>query len=120
MGYMNHTFSLPKDIKLDINGWYQSPLLDGNTKFKIDPQVNAALRKQFLKNRLTASIFVNDLFNASKTTVETTETDFSQVLQSRYGARMIGVSVSYSFQSGGKVSDKKVETGAAEEKARMK
>jgi len=33
---------------------------------------------------------------------------------------VIGASLIYNFQSGGKVSDKKVETGAAEEKARMR
>ena len=120
MGYMNHTFSLPKDIKLDINVWYQSPFLDGNTKYSGDPQVNAALRKQFFKNKWTASLFVNNLFDKNKWTVETNETDFTQVLQSWSSARQFGVSLSYNFQSGGKVSNKKVETGAAEEKARLR
>jgi len=121
MGYMNHTFSLPKDIKLDINGYYFSPFIDGNTKIKpTNSYVSATLRKQFLKNRLTASLFVNDLFNTGKNTSETNETDFTQVLVSRYGARMVGASLNYYFNSGKKVSDKKVETGAAEEKARMK
>ena len=81
--------------------------------------MSATLRKQFLKNKLTATLFVDDLFNTSKSTSITNETDFSQVLQSRYSTRVIGASLSYSFQSGGKVSDKKVETGAAEEKARL-
>ena len=119
-GYMNHTFSLPKDFKLDVNGWYQSPFIDGNTKFKTDPQINATLRKQFLKNRLTATLFVNNIFDTSTGTVETNETDFSQVLQSRYGSRTIGASLSYSFQSGKQVNGKQVETGAAEEKARLR
>jgi hypothetical protein len=38
----------------------------------------------------------------------------------RTNFRVIGISLSYSFQSGKKVGDKKVETGAAEEKARMR
>ena len=42
MGYMNHTSSLPKDTKLDINVYYQSPFIDGNTKYSGDSQVNAA------------------------------------------------------------------------------
>jgi hypothetical protein len=41
-------------------------------------------------------------------------------MNDRTNFRTIGASLSYSFQSGKKVSDKKVETGAAEEKARMK
>jgi len=39
---------------------------------------------------------------------------------SRSLPRLIGASLNYNFQSGGKVSDKKVETGAAEEKARLR
>ena len=120
-GYMNNTFSLPKDIKLDVGGYYYSSLLDGNLMVKpTNPYVSATLRKQFLKNRLTATLFVNDIFNTSKSTVITNETDFTQVLMSRYSTRMIGASLSYYFQSGGKVSNKKVETGAAEEKARLR
>ncbi|MCL1934030.1 MAG: outer membrane beta-barrel protein [Candidatus Azobacteroides sp.] len=118
--YMNHTFSLPKDFKLDINGYYQSPWLDGNTKYKMDLIANATLRKQLLKNKLTATVFVNNIFGRNNGTVETNENDFSQVLKSSYGNRMIGASLSYNFQSGKKVSDKKVETGAAEEKARLR
>jgi len=120
-GYMNNTFSLPKDIKLDISGSYSSPALLGNTKVtQLNPYFNAILRKQFLKNRLTATLFVDNIFNTFKSTSVTNETDFTQVLVSQFGSRMIGASLSYYFQSRGKVSDKKVETGAAEEKARMK
>jgi hypothetical protein len=119
-GYMNNTFSLPKDFKLDINSWYQSPLIDGNTEFKMDPQINVTLRKQFLKNRLTATLFVNNVFDMGTNIVTTDETDFRQVLTSRNGFRTIGASLSYSFQGGKQVSNKKVETGAAEEKARLR
>jgi len=121
MGYMNHTFSLPKDIKLDINGSYYSSFLDGNTTFKpTNPYVSITLRRQFLKNKLTATLFANDLFKTSKSIVETNESDFTQALTSWYSARMFGASLNYYFQSGKKTSDKKVETGAAEEKARLK
>jgi hypothetical protein len=118
--YMNNSFSLPGDFKLDISGWYQSPWFEGNMKFTVNPQINATLRKQFLKNRLTVTLFVNNLFNLSKTVVEVNETDFNQVMHGNSNFRAIGASLSYSFQSGKKVSDKKVETGAAEEKARMR
>ena len=118
--YTNHTFSLPQNFKLDINGYYQSPWLDGNTKYKLDPIANATLRRQFLNNKLTATVFVNNIFGSNKSTVETNENDFSQVLKSNYGNRMIGASLSYNFQSGKKIQDKKVETGAAEEKARLR
>jgi hypothetical protein len=119
-GYMNNSFSLPKDFKFDISCWYQSPWLDGNMKLTLKPQISATLRKQCLKNRLTATLFINNLFNFNETLIEVNETDFRQIMHDRSNFRAIGASLSYSFQSGKKVSDKKVETGAAEEKARMR
>jgi predicted chitinase len=89
-------------------------------KLTLKPQISATLRKQFLKNRLTATLFINNLFNFDKTLIEVNETDFSQIMHDRTNFRVIGISLSYSFQSGKKVSGKKVETGAAEEKARMR
>ncbi|MCL1937488.1 MAG: TonB-dependent receptor family protein [Candidatus Azobacteroides sp.] len=119
-GYMNNTFSLPENFKLDISGFYQSPWLEGNMKFTLDPKVNVTLRKQFLKNRLTATLFVNNIFNSCKVLIEANEADFNQIMHDRTDFRAIGASLSYSFQSGKKIQDKKVETGAAEEKARLK
>ncbi|MCL1937163.1 MAG: outer membrane beta-barrel family protein, partial [Candidatus Azobacteroides sp.] len=120
-GYMNNTFSLPEDFKLDVSGFYQSPIIFGNIKSSMEvPQVNMTLRKQFIKNRLTATLFVNNVFDY-KTLMKVNDADFTQVMHDKntYGLRTIGASLSYYFQSGKKVSDKKVETGAAEEKARM-
>ena len=118
-GFINNTFSLPKEIKLDVSGFYQSPVIDGNMKFKMDPRINITLRKQFLKNRWTATLFVNNVFNRDMGIIEVTDTDFSQTMHDRQGFRTIGASLSYNFQSGKQVSDKKVETGAVEEKARL-
>jgi len=119
-GYMNNTFTLPKDFRLDISGFYQSPLLEGNIKMKLEnPEVNLTLRKQFLKNRLTASLFVNNIFDIGNDIIEVNEADFKQVLYDKDRFRTIGLSLSYNFQSGKKIQEKKVETGAAEEKARM-
>lgn len=86
----------------------------------MDPQVNVTLRKQFLKNKLTATLFVNNIFDMGLGKIEVVDMDFSQVMNDRYSFRTIGASLSYYFQGGKKVKDKKVETGAAEEKARLK
>ena len=119
-GFMNNTFSLPEDFKLDVSGFYQSPMINGSLKFTQDPQINVTLRKQFLKNKLTATLFVNNIFNRCNFLIETNDANFSQVMYDRTSFRTIGASLSYSFQAGKKVSNKQVETGAAEEKARMR
>jgi len=120
MGYMNNTFSLPKDFKLDVSCWYQSTVIEGNMKTTQNPLVFVTLRKQFLKNKLTATVFVNNVFDRNKVVMKVSNNDFSQIMYDRSYFRQIGASLSYNFQAGKRVSGKQVETGAAEEKARMR
>lgn len=118
-GFMNNSFTLPKNFILEISGFYQSPFFDGSVKMTIDPQVNASLRKQFFKKKLSAGLYVNNIFDVGTAKVEDYENDFSQVLRTRYSYREFGISLNYSFQSGKSIKIKNVESGAVEEKARM-
>ncbi|MDR2057987.1 MAG: TonB-dependent receptor [Dysgonamonadaceae bacterium] len=118
-GFMSNTFYLPKEYMLDLTGNYSSPFLMGNTKMIIEPQVNISLRKQFFNKRLTANLFVNNLFNWATQRISVDETDFYQEMRDRANFRVLGLSLSYSFQSGKKSQEKKVESGAKEEKARL-
>jgi len=118
-GFMSNTFYLPKEYMIDLTGFYSSPFLWGNMKMSPEPQINISLRKQLFNNRLTANLFVNNLFNWTKNKITVDEKDFYREMIDRTSFRVIGLSLRYNFQSGKKASDKKVETGAAEEKARL-
>ena len=118
-GFMNNMFSLPKDFLLDLSGFYQSPSFDGSVKMTLDPQVNVTLRKLFFNNRLSAGLIVNNLLDMGKAKAESTEKDFRKNLNVRYGYRTFGFTLNYSFQAGKSVQVKNVQTGAAEEKARL-
>lgn len=117
--YMSNTFYLPKEYMLDLTGWYSSPFFWGNMKMTAEPQINISLRKQLFNNRLTANLSAYNLFNWVKNKITVDEPDFYREMISRSNYRTIGLSLRYNFQSGKKGSDKKVETGAAEEKARL-
>ena len=119
-GYMNNIFTLPKNYMLEIGGFYRSPFLDGSVKMTVDPQVGISLRKQFFNKKLSAGLYVNNIFDGGTAKVEDVEKDFSQTLHTRFAYRQFGISLNYSFQAGKSVKAKKIETGAAEEKARMK
>ena len=119
-GSMSNTFYLPKEYMIDLTGNYMSPFFWGNMKMKVDPKLNVSLRKQFFKKRLTANLFVNNLFDWTTVITTVDETDFYRKMVDHTNFRTFGLSLSYSFQAGKKVQEKKVETGAAEEKARMR
>jgi hypothetical protein len=118
-GYMVHSFALPGNYSFDVDGFYLSPFLEGNVKTEIGSQVNASLRKQFFNKQLSGSFFVNNLFDTGTAKLYVNEDDFHRSVRSQYNFREFGVSLRYSFSAGKSVRVKKVETGAAEEKARL-
>lgn len=118
-GYMAFLFSLPKDFQLDVNGFYSSPFIDGNVKTKIDPRINASLRKEFFNRKLTAKLFVNNLFNMTGVEVKTREKDFQRTMNVNYGFREFGLSLSYNFKMGKNVKVKNVQIGAQEDRSRL-
>jgi len=61
-----NTFNLPKEYKLELSGWYNSPSIWGGT-FKTGAigSIDLAISKKFLDNRLTASISGSDIFLTS-------------------------------------------------------
>jgi hypothetical protein len=118
-GFMAHSFLFPRGYSLDVNGLYLSPFLEGNVKTQIGYQVNAAVRRQFFKDRITASFLVNNIFNSAVARLYVDEADFHRYVRSRYGFREFGLSLRYSFSTGKATGVKKIETGAADEKARL-
>jgi hypothetical protein len=118
-GYMVHSFLLPGSCSLDLDGFYRSPFLDGNVKTEFDPQIKLSLRRQFFSERLAASLFVSNLFDSGMIGLYADEADFRRNIRARYSFREFGLSLRYSFSAGKSGKTRKVETGAADEKARL-
>ena len=119
-GYMANSFTLPKEIMVDLSCYYMSSMVQGNMKAKVDmPQLNLSIRKQFLNKRLNANLYANNILGKEMMYGTTIEKDFTDHLNVRGMFRQFGVSLSYSFSAGKSVKVKNVQTGAAEEKARM-
>lgn len=119
-GGMSNMFTLPKDIMLDCTFYYSSPFIDGSVKMEIDPQIYFSLRKQFLDKKLSAKLSVNNPLNMGTAKVTSNEKDFHRDLRSNFSFRTFGFSLTYNFQAGKKVQVKNVESGAADEKARIR
>lgn len=116
---MNNTFTVAKKWYIDLSGFYMSKFEFGN--MTIDPMymVNLSFKRSFWKNRLTASIFVNDIFNTglqkvtSSNNGATTRTVVCNML------RQAGFSIRYNFKADKQQKYKRVESGAAEETSRL-
>ncbi len=117
---MNNTFTVAKKWYIDLNGSYMSKFEFGN--MIIDPiySVDLSFKRSFWKNRLTASIFVNDIFNSSGV-VKVTSSNNGATTQSVVNnmLRQAGFSIRYNFKAGKQQKYKRVESGAAEETSRL-
>lgn len=118
--YFNNSFTLPKGFMLDFSGQLMSGFFRGNMEFDMpNPILNTSIRKQFLNNKLNVNLSVNNILDKGTFEGVTKETDFTRVLNGCSDFRQIALSLTYNFNLGKSVNVKNVETGAAEEKARM-
>ncbi|WP_128544809.1 outer membrane beta-barrel family protein [Larkinella soli] len=63
---MSHSFRLPGGITAELSGVYNSPRIDGMTRYLSDGQVSVGAQKQFLKKRATLRLNATDLFFTSR------------------------------------------------------
>ncbi len=116
---MNNTFTIAKKWYIDLSGYYQSRMESGN--MVVDPlgMVNLSLKRSFLDNKLTASIFVNDIFNTGITTITAYNNGGEAVTIANNMTRVAGFSIRYNFKAGKQQKYKQVESGAKEETSRL-
>ncbi len=118
--YAQNTFTLPKDIRMEVSGWYSSPSVWGGTyTIKALGSLNLAFQKKFLKDKLTARLSFNDILY----TIPWQGTNqFGNLFIDGSGgsdSRNVAFSVSYDF---GRDEIKKArtrKTGLEEEKDRI-
>lgn len=115
---------LPKDIKLTANYSYLTPRA-GYFYFTAEKpfnnSVDITLTKKFLDNRLTVSVFGNDILNGQVMQIRTNDPNGGQsvFLRTKYDSRNFGISVNYKIPTKNKLAkedpnilnSKKEETG---------
>ena len=65
--YTCFTFIIPKDWKIQLDGFYSSPYTWGNLVSRHQYMLNIAVKKNMLDNRLNLSLRVNDLLRSLST-----------------------------------------------------
>ncbi|PIB29579.1 TonB-dependent receptor [Maribacter sp. 4U21] len=60
--YAQNTFSLPKEMRIELSGWYSSPTVWGGTyQTKSLGSLNLAFQKKYFQDKLTARLAFNDI-----------------------------------------------------------
>ncbi|MBB4808009.1 outer membrane receptor protein involved in Fe transport [Chryseobacterium defluvii] len=99
---------LPKDIKMTANYSYLTPKA-GYFYFTAEKPFNnsfdVTLTKKFMNNRLTLSVFANDIFNGQKMQVRSNPPEGESVFMSnKYDTRNFGLSINYKIPTKNKLA----------------
>ncbi|SDJ73594.1 outer membrane beta-barrel family protein [Chryseobacterium jejuense] len=99
---------LPKDIKLTANYSYLTPKA-GYFYFTAEKpfsnNLDITLTKKFMNNRLTVSVFANDIFNGQIMQVRSNPPSGENVmLRTKYDSRNFGISINYKIPTRNKLA----------------
>lgn len=114
-----NTFTFKNLFDLDISSDYRSPYVTSNTHYADYNSTDIGLSKRMANKSLLLRAYVSDIFNSNRekdqTTFAGTTIDFYQ----KRPTRTFMLYLSYSFSSGKKFSNKKIEQSNDEEKNRI-
>ena|GEM_PF-1520417 len=112
---MNNTLSLPKNFKLQMNASYWSPYRDGIQLYNQHSEIDLAVQRKFLKNKLSVTLGVYDVFYHANGSYSSTLPGQSYYVSQRQDTRRMRLTLNYRF--GNMKIDRKVED---EENGRVK
>lgn len=97
-GYVALTCNLPKDWKLQLDGWASSPMVSGYLHTHSNYSCNFAVKKSCLDKRLVFSLEVDDLFRTMNQDFEMVEaTGITSVCTQKLYIQKIRIGLSWTF-----------------------
>lgn len=114
-----HSFTLKNLFNLDAYVDYRSPYVQANTHIAYQFYTDLSFSRRVLNKKVLLRLNISDVLNTARerdyTEFSGTRIDFYQ----KRPTRTFALYLSYSFSSGKKFSDKKIEQSAEEEKRRI-
>lgn len=117
-GNINTTILLPANFKFEVSGWYQSGLPYGYFDIKPRGDLSMGIKKSFLDNKGTISLYANDILFTNNSRVSIKDKIMSGYeFESHWRSRRITLTVSYRFGQSKGFKARKV--GGSEEARRV-
>lgn len=119
--YADNTITLPKNISLNISGWYSSMSYWGGT-FKTNPlgSLDLGLQKTFVQQKLTAKVSLSDIFKTQRWYAQSNFSGLFVRANGNYESRQLRINLSYRFGNSQIAKTRERETGASKENGRIK
>ncbi len=90
-----NTFSLPKEVKVELTGFYRSPMLWGLFDIRPQYQVDMGVTKNLGKFKIQASL--DDVFNIRKNKIIIQQGDIDAYINNKWETRVFRINLSYRF-----------------------
>ncbi|MFT4661085.1 MAG: iron complex outermembrane receptor protein [Patiriisocius sp.] len=118
--FAQNTFSLPKDYKMEVSGWYSSPSVWGGTFLtKSLGALNIAFQKSFMDRKFNAKLSFNDILYSSPWRANTEYGGLKLRGSGAYDSRNVVLSISFKFGSNEIKKARDRKTGLEDEKSRI-
>jgi outer membrane receptor protein involved in Fe transport len=118
--YAQNTFNLPKDIRFEVSGWYNSPSIWGGTyRTNSLGSLNLAVQKKFLKDKLNVRIGVDDVLFTSPWSGTTQFGDLFIDGSGGSDSRQFKINLTYNFGRSEVKKARNRKTGIEDEKGRI-
>lgn len=108
-------FTLPKDIKIEIGAWYNSPTVYGIFKSKAQGAVNMGIQKSILQKKGNIKINVSDVFASNRFRGTADYNNVYLRVDNRWQNRTLNIALSYRFGNTKVEAARERQTGSADE-----
>jgi hypothetical protein len=116
----NHTFTLPKDIKIEFGGNYFTGGLEGAFLFGAGGQLNMGIQKTIMNKRATIRLNAQDILYTSNPPVTIKYADLDVLVQPKNDSRVVRLNFTYRFGNASIKGARQRSTGLDSEKGRVK
>lgn len=119
--YSDHTFTLPKNFKFNLSGWYTGPNYWGGT-FKLKPMgsLDLGLSKSLLQKKMNVKLSIADVFLTQPWYAKSNFAGLIVDANGRGESRQVRLNISYRFGSNEIAKQRRRKSGADSESKRIK
>ena len=118
--YQQHTINLPKNIKMEISGWYNSKSLwEGSFLMRAMGSLDLGIQKRILKNKGNLKLSYSDLLGTNRWGGESNFGQLHMSIRGRNDSQRIKVNFSYQFGNDQVKKSRRRSTGLEGESSRV-
>jgi outer membrane receptor protein involved in Fe transport len=119
--YTQHTFTLPKDWKLELSSWYNSPSIwEGTFEMESQYSIDAGVSKSIMNGRANIKLSVSDIFRTTPFSGASQFGPLFMTVNGDWDSRRVSLNLNYRFGNNQVKSSRRRKTGMEDESSRIK